>query len=224
MVVLLQLAVLLPLLIAGSRRLDRPFGKTVLLTAGSQLAVYLLQRYVFHFSTPASLAVWYVPSLLLGVWIGLDRERWEGLWPRIKAPLFGALALGFPLYLAMEIALVRKAAVDSILFNSAFSVFTTSASLLLLGYAPTIASTKTGAFLATFGRVSLPMFLVHPIVLYYLSGPRISAALDRLPIPVVGTILLTVAVSYGFARLMMAIRLDPVLFGQRLPGRPVSAT
>ena len=223
MVVLLQLAILLPLLIVWSRRMAWDFGKTVALTAGGQFAVYLLQRYLFHFATPASLALWYLPSLLLGVWIGQDMARWTALWSRVRRSLAITLAVSLPLYLLMEAALVSGVFVDSIAFNTTFSIFTASASLLLLGYAPKIAPTRTGATLAFFGRVSLPMFLVHPIVLHYLGGPRISASLDRLPIPVIGTILLSVGVSYAFARLAMALRIDPFLFGQRLPRAPRSA-
>ena len=217
MVVLLQLAVLLPLVIAVSRRLAFGFDRTVLLAVGSQLVVYLLQRYVLHVATPGSMAIWYLPSLVLGVWVGMDMERWRALWPRLRRPLLIALAASYALYLGLSVATERGVFIDSIVSNSSFSLYTAVAALLFLGLAPSLAATKTGSFLAVFGRVSLPMFLVHPLVLYAIGGPRFTAAFARLPVPVLGTIVLTTALSYAFSRLVMAIRLDPLLFGQRLP-------
>lgn len=223
MVVLLQLAIVLPLVIAGSRRLAWGFGATAAAAAGGQIAVFFLQRHLLQVATPASMAIWYVPSILLGVWVGVDMERWNAAWPRVKGPLLAATLPGLALYLGCAIALERGAAVDSILFNAAFSLYTIGVSLLLLGHAPRIARTGLGAFLAKFGRVSLPMFLVHPIFLHYLGGPRISKLLNLLPVPALGTILVVLALSYAFARLTMGLRLDPVLFGQTLPRKPATA-
>lgn len=216
MVVLLQLAIVLPLVIAFSRRLAWGFGRTAAAAAGLQIAMFFLQREVLHVLTPASMVLWYVPSVLLGVWIGIDMDRWKARWSGVRLPLAAALAVGFPAYMACAITLERGGSMNSIVFNSAYSIYTIAASLLLFGLAPSIAAVKAGGFLALFGRVSLPMFLVHPMILHWLSGPRITAALNLLPVPAVGTIILATVASYAFARLTMGMRLDPFLFGQKL--------
>jgi peptidoglycan/LPS O-acetylase OafA/YrhL len=108
---------------------------------------------------------------------------------------------------------------DGTLYNWTSVVFRLSASLALLGFAPRFAEMRVGPFLAALGRYSLPIYLIHPVILRLLGGVRVTGALERLPAPALWTILIVTAVSYGIAWLLSVMRLDFVLFGQPLPRR-----
>lgn len=217
LIVLLQLAAALPIAIALLKRAKLSFAGAVAMSATLQLSAFWLQSGVFRIAAPASTVFWYVPSLLLGVWVGLNREMWVDDFQRNRRPLLISLAVGLCAYLPLSFALDLGARVSSIAYSAAFTVFSVTTALLLMGAAPSLAATPFGRFAGAFGRVSLPMFLVHPIFLYLLGGPRISALMERLPLSPLWTASLVVALSYGFARLVMSLRLDPILLGQTLP-------
>lgn len=224
MVVLIQLAVALPFVILLFKRWKLSFGRAAILAGIPQLAVFLLQAWVLHVPTPASMVLWYMPSLLLGVWIGMNLSEFREIYARYGKIIWGAAALGLLLYLPMDFALTAGFGGNSLAFNSAFTLYSISVALGLFGLAPTFADKAIGHGLAVFGRVSLPMFLVHPAILVLMGGPKITALLSRLPIPALWTVVIVIGVSYGVARLAMFVWLDILLFGQRLPrtSRPQS--
>ncbi|MGV3618909.1 MAG: acyltransferase [Fimbriimonas sp.] len=216
MVVLLQLALVLPLAIYALRGRRLSLSAVLGIAGATQFAAFLLQAHVLRVTSPASLVLWYIPSVLCGVWIGLDWNRWTSEWSRVRRPLFVLAATGLALYLPMSVGLELGWTVSSIAFNLAFGGFTIGISLLLLGHAPAFAPLRFGRILACLGQVSLPMFLVHPMLLYFLSGPRISGLLDRLPFSVLWLAAIVVLLSFAFGRLCVRLRADRFLFGQRL--------
>jgi len=217
MVVLLQMAVLLPLVVYVVRKGRFSFSGAFAAAAALQLIVYLVQANLWRISTPASMVLWYMAPLFLGVWIGMHPERWSEVWRRCRGWFLLAAGLALAVYLPASLILVGGGKVPSLLFNSAFSAYAVLISLVLLGFSTRIARSRLGPFLAMFGRVSLPMFLVHPIVLYFLSGPKISSVIEQFPAPVVLLAGLVIAISYGLARLASTLRMDVTFFGQRLP-------
>jgi peptidoglycan/LPS O-acetylase OafA/YrhL len=215
--VLIQLAVVLPLVLLLFKRVQLSFGKVAVAAGATQLAVFLLQAWVIHAATPASMVLWYVPSVFLGVWIGMNLSEYRDFYARSWRYIWGAAAIGLALYLPMDFALAAGLGGNSLAFNSAFSLYSISMALGFFGLAPRIAEAPLGAGLALFGRVSLPMFLVHPAILVLMGGPKVAAVLGRLPVPALWTVLIVLALSYAIARLAMLVWLDVALFGQRLP-------
>lgn len=217
MVILLQLSLAVPFVVAAVRRVALPFGPLFLLSLVLQGLVFYLNKAAFHWSSPASIVLWYVPSLLVGVWIGLNREAWTEAWRRWWPALTVVGAAGAILFAWMNVEGELGRPWNSFAYNGTSTLFRTSASLALLGAAPWLASLRVGPILAALGRYSLPIYLVHPAILRLLGGPRISHAFGLLPVPVFWTIIVVTIVSYGFAWLMSLARVDFVLFGQSLP-------
>lgn len=217
LVVLIQLAVTLPLVILALRKIKLSFGKAALLGGLSQIAVYLLQSSWIHAPTPASMVLWYMPSLIMGVWIGLNMEEFRSVFARYARFIWASAGIGLGLYLPISIAAGAGASVNSLAYNSAFSLYTISIALALFGVAPKIADSKAGNWLSAFGRVSLPMFLVHPAILVLIGGPKITGLVSALPAPALWITAIVFGLSYGVARGAMFLWLDVPLFGQRLP-------
>ncbi|HEY0867220.1 MAG TPA: acyltransferase [Fimbriimonas sp.] len=225
MSILLQMALVLPFAILAARRTNLGFGATVLAGLALQLAMFLLQWAVLRFASPASLILWYLPSVLTGVWLGMNRDRWPEVWDRNRRWIVPAAAASLALYLAVEISLETGRHASSLALNSSFVLYTLSVSLLLLGMGPAIERSRFGPFLASLGQISLPVFLIHPMVLYFLGGPTINRILGSLPFSLAWTIAIVLGVSVAFARLVLRARLDTTMFGQqyrlyRLDARP----
>ncbi|MGV3618340.1 MAG: acyltransferase family protein [Fimbriimonas sp.] len=214
LVVLLQLAVLLPFVILSVRGPRLSFGAAVLGAVVGQIAVFLLQSLWLRVPYPASLVLWYVPSLVVGAWIGAHREAWTAIWPRTRGWIALGASVGAAIYLPSAIAMQSGRNIDGLLFNLGFSAYAFGVALLLLGYAPQIAETRIARYLAPLGRVSLAVFLIHPAILHLLSGPRITAILDRLPVSPLWSTLSVLVISYALARAAGWMRADRFLFGQ----------
>ena len=216
LLVLLQMAALLPLLIAAVARTRWSFGQAGWFAAGMQVGVFLLQSQVLRAPYPASLALWYVPSLTIGVWIGTHWEAWPEIWRRNRLWIAALAFFGAAVYLPTAIALQAGRDVDSLLFNSGFSAYAFGVSLLLFGCAPSFAKHRAVRWVAPLGRMSLAIFLIHPAILHLLSGPRITGILNRLPLSVAWSTGLVLLLSYFAGREITSIRADRFLFGQSL--------
>ena len=223
MVILIQLSIALPFVVAALRRRRLGFS-TILLLAGSlQIVFFLLNRVpALNVTAPGSLLTWYVGPLLIGAWIALDRHAWNEAWRR-EWPLlaFVAVVTGVA-FAALSVRLELKLPVESLSYNGLSVLFRVSASLALLGAAAPLAATRIGPLLAALGRYSLAIYLVHPAILKVLGGPRVSHAIGHLPLPALWTVLAVVALSYAFGLLTSLARLDLPLFGQALPRTPPS--
>lgn len=218
MVILLQLSVAVPFVVAALRGRRVGFPAILLVSAALQLAFFLLNRVPgLTVSSPGSLLTWYVGPLLLGVWIGLNREDWAEAWRR-EWPLltFVAVVTGVA-FAALSVRNELKLPIESLTYNGLSVLFRVAASLALLGAATPLAATRLGPLLAALGRYSLAIYLVHPAILKLLGGPRISHVFGHLPAPALWTILTVTALSYAFGWLTSLARLDLPLFGQRLP-------
>lgn len=216
LLVLLQMAALLPFLIGGIGRARWSFGITSGVAVVAQLVVFLLQSHVLRAPYPASLVLWYVPSLVMGVWMGAHLDQWPAIWRRNRLWIGAVALVGAVVYLPTAMALQAGRSVDSLLFNSGFAAYAFGVSLLLFGFAHSFAGHRLVRWVAPLGRMSLAIFLIHPAILHLLSGPRITALLNRLPLSVIWSTALVLLISYALARTLTSIRADRLLFGQTL--------
>jgi peptidoglycan/LPS O-acetylase OafA/YrhL len=221
LLVLLQLAAVLPLVFLAMRRRAMGFASVLALAGILQIGAYILQSQVLRVSAPASMILWYIPSLLIGIWIGLDWNRWTEHWSRVRIPLMVGAGVGLSCYLTASFYVEVGNTVPSLAYNSAFTLYTIAVGLLLFGLGPAIANSRFGGPLSNLGQLSLPIFLIHPLVLYLIGGPRLTSVIYRLPIPVLWTTVFVLMVSYGIAWILVALWLDRPLFGQRLRLAPV---
>lgn len=224
MSVLLQMALLLPLVVAIFKRARVPFWGAFLAAALLQYGAFVVQRDYVRFFAPASTVMWYLPSLILGAWIGANWKDWPQVWRRNRL-VFGLLAVvGTVRYVYLEDRVFNKLPIVSLDYNSTFLVYAMGISLLLMGAAPAASGLRGAQFVRLFGQHSLPIFIIHPFVLYAIRGPRMTSIITALPASAIWCVLIVLSLSYGFARAVARVsegkfKLDRLLFGQDLPRR-----
>lgn len=226
--VLLQFSLLFPLLFLFMRRFHLTWGGVLLLSILLQgLAFRLHSAYlqpVLGFTMPGSLILSYILPILFGMWVGLYWERWGVVWKNGKA-LFWLLMLGgFAAYGTEAVRQLLGYKINSLLHNSGAILYATGMAILLLGWTTEMnKSTRMAQILARIGDWSLPLFLIHPMILYLLSGPKISGFIARLPVPVLWVALFVFTLTWGITLLTRKLRLDYLLFGRSLASNQSSA-
>ncbi|MCC6731166.1 MAG: acyltransferase family protein [Chthonomonadales bacterium] len=221
MAILLQFSVAFPLFYYGVRRLRLRFGSIVLLAALLQGGAFALHSRVLFpllgFVTPASTVLWYLPAVLLGVWLGPKWSAWGDLWRAWRWPLALGTAAGFAVYMTMAVRQLLGLPMSSLGFTAGNTTYATGMALLLLAASRRLARCGAGGrWLARVGDWSLPLFLVHPLVLHFLSGPSITRAIGALPLsPIVAGILLFGATWWATVA-TTRLRVDRLLFGRPL--------
>lgn len=221
LVVLLQFSLAFPLFLYLLRRCFRlRFGGALLLSGALQLLIYIVQARYVRAPYPASLMLWYLPPIFAGVWLGLNWAAWPPVWRAWRGFIALATLIGFGIYMGLSVSSLRGESISSLWFNAAFNVYTTGISLLLLAGAGRLAAARRGGWVARVGDWSLPLFLLHPLVLFLLSGPTISRVWDALPLAPLWVGLAMFAVTWGLAALTHKLRVDVFLFGRSLsPGQ-----
>lgn len=221
-VVLIQASVLVPVIVlflkklnGGSNVPQLPWLPVLMIAAALQLVVFYAQREWWHLDRPGSLITWYLVPLLVGVTVGTQDFR-------SQASRFRKLLLSFAVLFGLAYALVAVVSTDrwqasSDLINGTYVLYTGFLALALWLYADILPASKLRAGLADLGRRSLPLFLVHPAIMFALGGPKMTSLLLKLPFPGLWFWLLTLTLSYGFARIMFATRLGRAILGEDAP-------
>lgn len=68
--------------------------------------------------------------------------------------------------------------------------------------------------LGAVGDLSLPLFLLHPAVMFLLSGPRVTEVLRKLPLPLVWFYLAIYFFTWLVSYALVKARLGSLLFGR----------
>jgi peptidoglycan/LPS O-acetylase OafA/YrhL len=214
--VLLQLSLVLPVLLWIVRRVRLNFVGVAALAAALQLGAYLAQANIWRSPHPASTLAWYVPPVLIGVWLGVNWSRWQLIWRRYRRWIAAFAFVGGVPYLVLSAYALQDIHVSNLAMNSSLAVFATSVALWLLGYATQAdAQKRLVPALAYLGTLSLPIFVVHPVLLYLMGGPTISSVLDAIPGTPFIVLGLTLGLSLAVTHMLIWMRLDLPLFGRR---------
>lgn len=215
MVVLLQFSVAFPLLFGVMRALRLTFGGVVALGAAIQFLAFLGQRHWWQIPYPGSTVLWYCMPVLAGMWIGLNWNQWESVWSRWRW-WFGVMAFGgLAVYLPLALMIYLAIPISSLLFNSGIAVYCLGVALLLLGLSRRLA--KTGwprRLIQPIGDRSIAFFLIHPLILFLLGGPKVTSVVGRLPAPTLALGLIMFGVTYALSEGSKRLRLDRFLFGR----------
>lgn len=217
LLVALETYLILPLLLPLARL--RP-GIWVTLGAGLLLQLGLLeaQRRIFQFQFPGSTALWYVAAILVGVAVGAQQGDFRGWWRRWRVLLLALGAASLALWLPVSLAALRGESVSNWEYNGLNWTYTTLMALLLYGSATSLAAHggRLQALLGGLGRHSLPVYLIHPAMLYGVTAlgwtlpgrtPAFVALLAVLS-------LACLALPWLVGRLLAGTRLSLLLFGR----------
>lgn len=215
MVILLQFSVLFPFLLAVMRRLRIGVGGAVALGAIVQVLAFYGQRHLFSVPYPASTVFWYCLPVIVGMWIGLHWKEWDGVWRRWRWAIAGATVGGLALYLPLALMIYVGRPASSDLYHLGIKTYCIGIALLLLALSKTLSRVRyAGAFLQRVGDRSIALFLIHPMILYLLSGPRITAFLERTFAPTLLLGLLMFAITWSLSEASRKLKADGFLFGR----------
>lgn len=219
--ILLGLICCFPILIAAMRRMRVGFGLVCLVGIIAQSAMLLLQKFCLHATYPATYFTWYLMILLPGIWLGLNWKKWDAIWDAYHFAILLTFLVSFCWFMALAMQVIAGANVNGLLMNGSEKLFTMASALLLLGLCTSVPNTSKPLprVLAALGRASLQIYLVHPMLLFFLKGPRISERLAQLPLTTPTLIILVTGISFIFAILVSFAGLQVPLFG--LSGLPL---
>ena len=164
--VLLQLCFALPFLLPLARK-RLPFWKVLPLTVVLTLEFFYFNRFYWHITKPASWLFWYVPSILFGLWLATQTERWVSIARRGSYFASFFLLLSGYYYLPFALLELQGQNQRSALNPISQWVFVTSASFLLFSLAvlwcerPKKPLSTLGLW-RFLGRYSLQIYLLHP--------------------------------------------------------------
>ena len=212
-VVLIQASVAIPLLVLWVGKKRFPWAAAFVVGVGLQVLIYWAQRQWLHWERPGSIILWYAVPLLLGLSIGLDPGAKASVRACRKWILLLVITSGFA-YVATSVSVFsgRSASSDSI--NVAYAIYTGSLALWLWTLADKYPSGIARSMLNGLGRASLPLFLIHPAVMYALGGPKITAIIQSLPAPLFVFWLLTLFISFVLAKGILLTRVGRWVLGE----------
>ncbi|HWP30674.1 MAG TPA: acyltransferase [Fimbriimonadales bacterium] len=217
--ILLQLILIFPVLFYCVRKTSWKLGHWLMLALSLQVGIYAIlwffRNWIWQwFPYPASTVFWYIPPILLGLYLGMHWQRWREIWQKSRVPfgIFATAALS--LYLFCEWLFVMKGSVNSRVLNCAFIVYCTSISFLLLGLSNSLSKNgRLRSFLSKVGEKSLGLYLIHPAVLAILKRSSISDALSILPFSFFITFFLTLGGTWIIVEGIYRLKFNKLLFG-----------
>lgn len=217
--ILLQLILVFPILYCCFGKTSWKLGHWLILAFSLQLGVYAFlwfyRNWIWQwFPYPASTVFWYIPPILLGLYLGRHWPQWERIWQKSRV-LFGIFAtVALSLYLFCECSFVMKGSVNSRILNSTFIIYCTSISFLLLGLSHWLSKNgRLRSFLAKVGEKSLGLYLIHPAVLAIWKRSSISDALNIVPFSFLITFFLALGGTWMLVEGIYRFKFNKLLFG-----------
>jgi surface polysaccharide O-acyltransferase-like enzyme len=223
--VLLQLCLFLPLILPLARKRP-PFWLVLPLTVATTLGFFFCNRYIWHISTPASWLFWYVPSVMLGLWLAGQSERWPTIARRGWLAASLLMVSSGALYLSFAIPEAEGNDPRSVFYPISQWCFVAGASFLLFCFAvlwcerPKKVRPSTLPLWRLLGSYSLQIYLLHPVVLAWLQKvvePHFVTGFIslKLLILLLGTrLILCIAIPLAFAWILEKCRISALLFGR----------
>jgi peptidoglycan/LPS O-acetylase OafA/YrhL len=153
---------------------------------------------------------------VIGTWLGIQWSEWGEIWKKYSRHFACAVILGLFGYLCLDLAAIRNPNINSYAYNMSLTLFTTTIALWLIGAVQRLEKRPIGRVLQRVGNWSLPLFLTHPMALYFLSGPRLSKIWERVPLQFALIGVLMFLVSWCVSVIIMRLKLDRLLLGRSL--------
>lgn len=214
--ILTQLSILLPFVLLTFRKVRLSFGATVAMALGLQGIFHVLQGTVIKSPYPGTMVFSYLPALMIGVWLGMNWSQWPEVWARWRVVFVSTAVLAGIPYMFLSLRNQIGETIPPYALGAAFSLYATATGLSLLGFAEGLdRHGKPVRLLSAFGNLSLPLFLIHPFILFLMGGRRGMAFLQAVPLTPLVAYLLLIAVTWIIIQVLIRLRLDRFLFGRR---------
>lgn len=216
LLIVLQFYLVLPLLLPLWRRRP-PFAAALLGAGAAQLLVFFLNRAgVLNFRFPATMALWYLLPLTLGMFFGAHEGAFEKLWHLRWRWILAAATLALAWYLPISLAELRGAPVSTLAYSAANWTYTTATTLALFGVAHALAAAPSwwSTSLSQLGKLSLQIYLLHPAALLYLERWGFPGSPGWFALVVLGDAVVAVGLPALLALLLARTPVSRWLFGR----------
>ncbi len=212
LVISIQLMMIIPFLTWVGKRVSSGIFYGILITI-LPLGVYWLNRLVWHIHYPGSVVLWYLPSVLIGLWFAQSLSSIKG---KIDRFVWIWLLLGFVSSATFFVLNVKDLAgikVDHFLFQESNWFFALSFPVLVLRLAMLLQGSILGRSLQALGAYSMQIYLLHPVVIRVLGHfPEL-----KLLSPFVVFILyavLSAGLPFLVAMVLDRLKISPLMFGR----------
>ncbi|MBB6099481.1 peptidoglycan/LPS O-acetylase OafA/YrhL [Deinobacterium chartae] len=215
LLIALQFYAALPLLLPLFRR-KLPFWGILIGSMALQIGIYWLNREYRLFPYPASSALWYVPSIALGMYFGANYARFEEIWQRFRLWITAAAAVGTAAYVSLGYRALEGIPVNTIAYSSSYWLYSTVMALLLFGVAHSLtrAPRWLRSPLQALGSTSLQIYLLHPALLIGFEVLGFPGSTLLFTLSMLGYTALALLLPYLGARVIAGSRLSLWLFGR----------
>lgn len=238
MSVILQLYLLTPILLAFVRGIQKLFKQydfiaLVIIIIGLQAGVYYLNKYFIHkyFIYQATMVIWYLYMILLGIWIGFNYERFkEGLkkYSLVVWALFGVNAIIFIRYI---ICLKKEVPINTALYQFNWFAYSLFATLCLLHICLLIREKnihyKIIKSVEIIGDYSFGIYLMHPVLTYILRKIIHISQPYLLLIVIIISYISMMLICIGIIKILKCNKWMSIIVGEYSlwkPGRPREKT
>jgi peptidoglycan/LPS O-acetylase OafA/YrhL len=137
------------------------------LAYGLQIAAYGIHKVAIRSAYPATLALWYLNLVVLGIWAVRNYDAFRASWPRLKGPLGLLCLILFAAFFPVALRMTDRQPVNPFTYVAFYWLYTGMAALFLLGLSLDVAARlpKLSAGLAFLGSYSMELYLLHPALL-----------------------------------------------------------
>ncbi len=246
LVIALQLYLVFPFLMGVLQRIKVGIGPLLVVAAGLQLGGYWVHQQWIHSRYPSTLLLWHVLPVIVGVWVGLNLERWSETWLRLRYLAIPMALVGWATYVPQAITReledpvrtynwaaylpqvvirVLERPVDTFHYQIACWIYTTGIMFCLLGFSRWVATSNgwlaRGALLL--GMQSMQIYLVHPLLLHLWSMVEHSGSTLVFHFTTILVAVTVLLVALGVAWVAARLGVSLLIFGRDgtgLPGIP----
>lgn len=179
MSVVLQLYLLTPLFLSFIRGIQRIFKKynfaaLVIIIMGLQVGVYYLNKYVIHkyFTYQATMVIWYLYMILLGIWIGFNYESFKKGLKKYSLIVWALFGVNTAVFIRYIICLKKGTSINTACYQLNWFAYSLFATLCLMHICLIIKEKNVNYKLIkaveVIGDYSFGIYLMHPVITYIL--------------------------------------------------------
>jgi hypothetical protein len=144
----------------------------------------------------------------------VNSDRWGEVWDRWRLPGIVAAVGGGMIYLWLSILVYLGIRFPNIYLNASFTLYTVGTAFVLLGWANGWKRGVVVDALTRFGQLSLPLFILHPLILDKIRGPTITSVFEATRVAPVALYVVLFCATLAATYFLIWVRLDNILFAR----------
>ena len=179
MSVILQLYLFTPILLGFTKLIQRIFKKLdfiaiVIIAISLQVGIYFLNRYFIYqyFKYQATMMIWYLYIILLGIWIGFNYERFKEGLKKYAVIVWGIFGVNAIIYIRYVICLKKSIKINTAWYQCNWFAYALFATLCLLWICLMLKEknvhNKVTKAIEVVGDYSFGIYLMHPVITFVL--------------------------------------------------------